>query len=334
MQPRDSMTEARTAFGTQLAWWTLLLAVAACASTEAPPVDDGVRVLAWNVSDDAFVRDPEGFGALMRYARADVILLDEVSPGTTEAQLRQSLEGIGPGTSDDWHVDFGQSGGRQRGVIVSRMPLELVPEFADTVPYPEPDRQRLYDGMLQANELRANYSMDGGIPVNGAIVLVGSRRLLVVTTDLQCCADDSRSWQEDRRRVETIELRRRIRQVLDRTHVDGIIVAGDFNAVVSAVPLVIASGPYPAPHHGLIAAELYQLDGSETWTNHPRPGSPFPPGVLDFLFYTPHALDLVEGYILDTGDLPAAELEAMDLEPGGMSNLSNHRPLVAEFAWR
>jgi hypothetical protein len=328
------MTEASAAVGTRLACWTLLLVAAACVNTELPAMDDGVRVLAWNVERDAFVRDPAGFGALMRHARADVILLDEVSPGTTEAQLRQSLEGIGAGTTGDWHVDFGQSGGRQRGVIVSRMQLESVPEFADTVPYPEPDRQRLYDGMVQASQLRPNYSMDGGIPVNGAVVLVGSRRLLVVTIDLQCCADDSRSWQEDRRRVETRELRRRIRQVLDRTHVDGIIVAGDFNAVVSAVPLVITSGPYPAPHRGLIAAELYQLDGSETWTNHPRPGSPFPPGVLDFLFYTPHALDLVEGYILDTGDLPAAELESMGLEPGAISNLSSHRPLVAEFVWR
>jgi len=334
MQPRDSMTEARTAVGTQLACWTLLLAVAACVSTEAPPVDDSVRVLAWNVSRDAFVRDPEGFGALMRHARADVILLDEVSPGTTEVQLRRSLEGFGAGTSGDWHVDFGQSGGRQRGVIVSRMPLEHVPEFADTVPYPEPDRQRLYDGMVQASQLRPNYSMDGGMPVNGAIVLVGSRRLLVVTTDLQCCADDPRSWQEDRRRVEARELRRRIRQVIARTDVDGIIVAGDFNAVSTPLPLVIASGPYPAPHRGLIAAELYHLDGSETWTNHPRPGSPFPPSVLDFLLYTPHALDLIEGYIFDTGDLPVAELESMGLEPGTVGNLSSHRPLVAEFVWR
>lgn len=328
------MTEMKAARGARLACWTLLLALGACVGTESPPVDDSFRVLAWNVSDSAFVQDPAAFGAMIRQAGADVLLLDEVSPGTTDVQLRRALEGFGAGTGGEWQVDFGRSGGRQRGVIVSRMPLEPVPEFADTVPYPEPDRQRLYDGMVQAGQLRPNYSMDGGMPVHGAIVRVGSRRLLVVTTDLQCCAADPRSWQEDRRRVETRELRRRITQVVERTDVDGIILAGDFNAVSTPLPLVIASGPYPAPHRGLIAAELFHLDGSETWTNRPRPSSPFWPQALDFLLYTPHALDLVEGYVLDTEDLPAAELESLGLEPGTAHSLSSHRPLVAEFVWR
>jgi endonuclease/exonuclease/phosphatase family metal-dependent hydrolase len=328
------MTEARIAVGTRLVCWVLLLAVAACASTEASPVDEGVRVLAWNVSDDAFVRDPAAFRALVRKAQADILLLDEVAPSTNENELRDALAGLESDDKGDWNIDFGRSGGRQRGVIASRKLLERMPEFSDIVPYPEAERRRLYDRMVAADELRPNYSMDDGIPVNGAVVLVGERRLLVVTADLQSRGGDPGGWREDRRRVETRAIRRRVRQVLERTTVDGIIVAGDFNAVSTPLPLVIASGPYPAPHHGLIAAELYHLDGSETWTNHPRPGSPFPPSALDFLLYTPRALDLLEGYILDTEDLPAEELESMGLEPGTVSSLSSHRPLVAEVVWR
>jgi endonuclease/exonuclease/phosphatase family metal-dependent hydrolase len=328
------MTEARTAVGTRFSCWTLVLAVAACASTEAPPVDDSVRVLAWNVSYDAFVRDPAAFRALVRKAQADILLLDEVAPSTNENELRDALVGLESDDKGDWNIDFGQSGGRQRGVIASRMLLERLPEFSDIVPYPEAERRRLYDRMVAADELRPNYSMDDGIPVNGAVVLAGERRLLVVTADLQSRDSDPGGWREDRRRVETREIRRRVRQVLERTTVDGIIVAGDFNAVSTPLPVVIASGPYPAPHHGLIAAELYHLDGWETWTNHPRAGSRFPPSVLDFLLYTPRALDLLEGYILDTEDLPAAELETMGIEPGTVSSLSSHRPLIAQFVWR
>ena len=46
--------EVRPGVGTRCARWVLLLAVAACANTEASLVDDSVRVLAWNVSGRCF----------------------------------------------------------------------------------------------------------------------------------------------------------------------------------------------------------------------------------------------------------------------------------------
>jgi len=208
-----------------------------------------------------------------------------------------------------------------------------LPEFAEIVPYPDAERRRIYDRMAAANALRPSYSMDEGIPMNGVVVLSGTRRLLVATTDLQCCGDDPGSWQEERRRVETRELRRRVRRVLDRTRVDGIIVAGDFNLVGTALPLVIASGPYPRPHGGLIAAELRHLDGAETWTWDGR-GTEFPSVVMDFVLYNPRALQLRAGYVLDTEDLPRSELEQLGIQADSISRLSDHRPLVAEFAWQ
>ena len=96
----------------------------------------GVRVFSWNLSSDAFVKDPAAFRALVRQSRADILLLDEVSPSTNAQQIRTALAGLAPDGPDQWHIDFGASGGRQRGVIVSRLPLERVPEFSDIVPYP------------------------------------------------------------------------------------------------------------------------------------------------------------------------------------------------------
>lgn len=285
--------------------------------------------MAWNVEDDAFVRNPAAFQALARRARADILLLDEMAPSTSESQLRAAL----PQSKDKWHIDVGRSGGRQRGAVVSRWPLERVPEFAGIVPYPDAERRRLSARMAAANELKPHYTMDEGIPVNGAIVQVAKRRLLVVTTDLQCCGNDPASWQEDRRHVETREIRRRIRLVLERTRVDGIVVAGDFNLVSTPLPMIYASGPYPAPHGGLIAAELYHLDGSETWTWDGR-GTPFPSRIMDVQLYSPRTLELREGYVLDSADLSPAERVQLKLEPGAARALSNHLPLVAEFVWR
>ena len=297
------------------------------------PLTAGVRVFSWNLSNDAFVKDPAAFRALVRKAQADILLLDEVSPATNDQQIRAALAGLTSAGQDQWHVDFGASGGRQRGVIVSRLPLERLPEFSDVVPYPAAERRRLTDRMAAEGALVPGFSMDGGIPLNGVVVLSGARRLLVVNMDLQCCGDDPGSWQEERRQVEAVEIRRRVRQVLERTRVDGLIVAGDLNLVSTPLPLVILSGPYRPPHAGLIAAELRHLDGAETWTWDGR-GTPFPSRAMDFVLYSPNVLSLRQGYVLDTADLSQPELDQLGLQPESAGRLSAHRPLVVEFEWR
>lgn len=295
----------------------------------------GLRVLSWNVSNDAFVRDPDAFRALMRKARPDVLLLDEVAPQTTEAQLRKALAGLDAGDATHWYIDTGRSGGRQRNVIASRLPLQPLTEFAEQIAYPRLAREHLARRMRAANAAATIASMDDGIAVNGAVVQAGSRRLLVVSLDLQCCGNDPGSWEEERRSVETAEIRRRIQQALRRTRVDAVVVAGDFNLVGTAVPLVIASGPYPAPHGGLIAAELYQLGDRETWTwTWDGRGERFPDRAMDFMLYSPQSLALDEGYVLDSEDLSPAELAGLGLERDAVNRLSDHRPLVAQFRWQ
>ena len=342
-RPRRPVIAIRRLYDVRTSWPAVLTCgVLALAGTRAAGWDaqsladsagNGVRVLAWNVSSDAFVRDPAAFRALLSRADADILLLDEVAPGTTEAQLRAALAGRRREDSDDWHIAVGRSGGRQRGVIVSRQPLERLPELSEAVPYPPRERDRIHKRMIAANADRPGYSMDGGVPVNGAILRAGARRLLVVVLDLQCCGNDPAGWEEDRRRVETREIRARIEQALGRTNVDGVIVAGDFNLVSTPLPMVILSGPYPLPHAGLIAAELRHLDGTETWTWDGR-GTPFPSRPMDFVLYSPHALRLRTGYILDSADLGRAELDRFVLETDSAGRLSKHLPLVAEFEWR
>jgi hypothetical protein len=132
-------------------------AVSACAPHADPGAartNEGVRLLSWNVSSDAFVRDPAAFRALVRHAQADILLLDEVAPSTNANDLRDALAGLESDGKGGWRIDFGQSGGRQRGVIASRMPPERLPEFSDIVPYPEAERRRLSDRMAAADELR------------------------------------------------------------------------------------------------------------------------------------------------------------------------------------
>lgn len=323
----------------RFALYAAAVILTACVSTGPQPDGESqFTVLSWNVSGDAFVSHPGEFRTLLEFADPRIVLLDEVDPYTTSDQL---LFALPAGRSDDerdaaedvWHISFGSSGGRQRGVIASRDPLEAVEEFAGIVPYPDEARRQIEQRVTAADKNMFVRSMAGGIAVNGAIVRSEGRRLLVVTTDFECCGDPPSSWEEMKRRIEAKEIRKLIRRVLRRTAVDGIVVAGDLNLVSTAIPLVLLTGPYEAPHSALIAAELYHPDGASTWTWDGR-GTPFPSRALDFMLYSPNSLRLLRGMILDTERMDPALVDSLGLRPETTAGLSSHRPLVARYGWR
>ena len=314
------------------AFLTLAFASALALADEHPAADGGFRILSWNISNDAFDKEAEEFLSLLRWADPDIVLLDEVSPHTDTEKLHAALAGLRPSDDGNWNVSVGVSGGRQRDIIASRAPHEALPEFSSIIPYPEADRLYILENMSDWQREDPGLTMDNGIPVNGAIILTGGRRLLTVVIDLQCCGGGPESWQEYRRRVEVREIRRLVRQILQRTSVDGVVIAGDLNLVNGATPLMLLSGPYPLPHAGLIAAELYHADGANTWTWDGR-GMPFPSNTLDFQLYSPHALEMRSGSILDPEFLAPEVLERHGLVRDTVKRTGRHRPLLAEYGW-
>ncbi len=318
---------------------TILVLLTACVSADTH--DDAaphVTVMSWNVSGVALDAERDGFKSLMSYAAPDILLLDEVSPRTGIEGVQKALpdSAASKGTAapaDTWHVSYGPSGGRQRGVIASRYPIEALPEFAKILPYPD-DAERLMIERMTAKDRRIHESrLEDGVAANGAVVLAGGKRLLVVVADLECCGNDPASWAELKRRVEAKVVRSVVDEVLERTSVDAIILAGDFNLVSTAIPMALLSGPYRLPHSGLIAAELYHRDGLTTWTWDGR-GTPFPSRALDYQLYSPATLRVEGGVILDTEDMDARELEQHGFTEKMMTGLSGHRPLLVEYAWR
>lgn len=316
------------------AWIVLVVAFASAPglTDEVAAAEERIRIVSWNISDDAFVSEPRAFQSLMRWANPHVVLLDEVDPSADPEVLVDALMAFRPGEGETWNVDVGASGGRQRGLIASRAPLETLPEFSSIVPYPEADIRRILQDMSTEERANPGLSMEGGIPVNGAVIHAGSRRLLVVVADLQCCGDSPESWQEFRRRVEAREIRRLIRQVLQGNPVDSIVFAGDFNMVNSTFPMALLTGPYPSPHSGLIPAELYHSDGTTTWTWDGR-RTPFPSNTLDYQLYGPHGLEMHSGFILDTEGISAEMREQLGLEINTSMRTGRHRPLLVEYSW-
>ncbi len=319
--------------GNVVASAVLLWVCAISVAEDVPSGTDGIRVLSWNISEDAFIAEQDAFSALVSWANPDVLLLDEVSPAADPNVLEELLNGLQPGVEASWHVDVGPSGGRQRGLIASRAPLGAVQEFAALIPYPEADRRYLLNVMPPQDRANRDWSMDGGIPVHGALLTIDDRRLLVVIADLQCCGDGPDSWQEYRRRVESREIRRLIARVVESNAVDGVILAGDFNMVNSTFPMTLLTGPYPMPHPGLIPVELYHPDGKNTWTWDGR-RTPFPSNTLDYQFYGPHGLKVLSGFILDTEDVTDAVRDRFGLDTDTATKTGRHRPLLVEYDWR
>ena len=299
---------------------------------EAGPADERIRIVSWNISDDAFDFQPRAFQSLLLWADPDVVLLDEVHPSADVGKLEIALAKIRPEAGRPWTIDIGASGGRQRGVIASRAPLQALPEFASIVPYPEADKRRILEAMSAKERANPDWSMEHGIPVNGAVIRIGHRTLLTVVADLQCCGDGPGSWQEYRRRIEAREIRRLIRQALANNPVDGVVFAGDFNMVNSTFPMALLTGPYPFPHSGLIPAELYHPDGATTWTWDGR-RTPFPSNTLDYQLYGPHALEMHSGFILETEGLTADRREQLSLDSDTSMRTGRHRPLLVEYRW-
>lgn len=315
---------------------TLLVVLFCSSSALAQAVNDNnasFRVLSWNISEDAFVENRPEFRALVEHNQPDILLLDEVEPTSTEALLREALPPVGTEPDQDWFIDFGFSGGRQRGVIVSRYPLETVAEFDSKLNYPEPAYSYILENMSEKEHTYVNWSMDDGIAANAAIAHLGNRRLLLVTLDIQCCGNDPASWQEFKRRTEVKEIRRLVRQVLQRTKIDAVIVAGDFNLVATPAPLIIMSNTERPPFTNLATAEVYQTDGKSTWTWDGR-GSQWPSRIMDFQLYSGQTLQIKSGFVFNSELLSPEVIAKLKFQPLTQKQLSDHLPVVVDYQWR
>jgi len=306
---------------------------ASALADEDPAGGASVRILSWNISGEAFVAEPQAFLSLLRWADPDIVLLDEVLPSADISELQAALADLRADDDETWYVSVGASGGRQRDVVASRAPLEMLPEFSIMIPYPDAVRRYVLERMTDHHRSDADHSMDYGIPVNAAIVVVDGRRLLTVVVDLQCCGPDPDTWPEYRRQAEARTIRQRIEQVLERTTVDSLVIAGDLNLVSGMAAAQILSEPYSICPDGLNTAELYHPTNDANWTWDGR-GMPFPNGRLDFQLYCSESLEMLSGFILNTENLAPEALQELDLESDSSLKTGRHRPLLAEYGWK
>ena len=288
----------------------------ALATPLPPPANDAMRVVAWNLEFGNVLHQREQVIRLLAAMQPHVVLLQEVESSQRAADLLRVFREAMPNTQ--WTLRLGPSGGRIRSGIATRLPAWDVPTF---------------EHLSRADSPRSTVR-------TAALVVQGpdQRRMLCVSAHLKCCGVIG--GPEDMKRIGEVQA---IRRAMDAAVLDnavpsfhGVLIGGDLNLVGSTMPLdlLIRGGQAMVGGQGdLIIAKAMQPDGlgSQTWQ---KPGQDFSPGRLDWLVYGGLGLTAQRALVLDTLDLSADQLAAMQLKPSDTGVASDHLPILVDFTYK
>lgn len=314
----------------------LCLLVVATAAPAARPLErtpgTELRVMVWNVSRDQFFDHQKAYIKVLRAIDADVLILDEMPGHRSIQEVRSVLGQLDTSDESEWQIAYGTSGDNQRTVFALHGQLQALDEFA-FLPYPDNFRTELQALAKNSHQqLAMKQSLDGGIASFGVEAQLGERRALLVGVDLQCCGDSDDAWEEQRRLVEAAQIRVALDQAWTHRKVDGVIVAGDFNAVRGRQALRPIQGDADSGSAYLAVAEAAHANGTDVWTWDGR-GTPFPSRPLDFILHN-DGLRLLSALVFDPETMSAGQRRRLGLNRESLVALSGHRPVVADFAWR
>lgn len=314
----------------------LLIALLICLSAIATPVfaqqlpraeGTSFRFVSWNVAREKFIEETDALRQVLTALDADVIMIDELPSPVTDASLAAFADSLPGGP---YRSVLGVGGGNyQRAAILARAPVHRQAAF-DALRYPDAATRPWLDGAGDLRRALAN-NLALGIPVAGADVSLGERSILIVGMDLQCCGNQPGAWEEERRLVETREIRTAIDSIWQGQA--AAIVSGDFNNVQGMAPLDVLAGKDRAPAaRQLVRAEAVRPDGKTDWTWDGR-GTEFPSRAMDHVMYSP-ALEVLNATVFDTESLDAPTRESLGVDADLSRRCSDHRPIVVDFRWR
>jgi len=275
-----------------------------------------IRVAGYNVQNDGLFDTSSAHQTALEKifstVDAQVWVICEVWNHTAE-DVRQVVEGYLPSASgEDWYAVKLDSG----NVIVSRFPILLSWEVSPG--------DRITAALL---DVRPTWDSD----------------LMIIANHWSCCtADANRQQQAD---ATVAFLRDAMTPGGNFTLAEGtpVILAGDFNLVGWRQQLdTLVSGD-------IQDEGSYGSDFAPDWGNgnlsyalsrHPdarmvytwrQDSSSFYPGMLDYLFYTPSAIVLDHGFVLETRTMTSSTLANYGLSANTTPDASDHAPRVGDF---
>lgn len=292
------------------------------------------RVVTWNLSHRTMREQLDDITRLLQALDGDILLLNEVSDKVSSGEIERRVDRFPTNAdSQEWNVVFGEGGGDERCLVASRFPLKPVTSLS-RLPHPKGVDDAI-ESMLDLPDSRIEVfeTIEADICVAGAVVQARNTRVLAVSLGLQSKGHQATSWQEIIRRLQARTLQSAIAAALAEHPIDAIVLGGDLNLVVTNVPLQEIRKGLDFDRNRLSIVDALQLDGlsNATWRS---PGSGYLPGRLDYILYSGSTLALQQSFVFDTTDLSNRWLEKYRLQFSDSDEISDHLPIVADFANR
>jgi hypothetical protein len=275
------------------------------------PMSD-LRVGAFNVENDGLIdvsRVPS-FERLVKALDADIIGFSECY-STTAGDVKSLLDSWLPlGTANGWYVikdDF-------ELITASRWPISNS--------WPSAFRQ--FPVLI---DLPASYGTD----------------LLFTNAHLSCCTNDAGRQAQVDEYAAFIHDAKSAGGLIDLPFGTPFVYGGDLNLVGFSQQLntLISGNIQDVATWGQGAAldwdgtvltdakpRLTHQPMTYTWENL---GSSYPPGRLDFMIHSDAVLDMDKAFVLNTNEMPAAELVANGLLASDNTSASDHLPVICDY---
>ncbi|MEO7086949.1 MAG: endonuclease/exonuclease/phosphatase family protein [Gemmatimonadaceae bacterium] len=298
------------------------------ARERVPPVPGTFRVLAWNVSDSAWLKQAEATRAILRHADADVLILAQVAPGL-EPDVRALLRGLRGAADTTWFISARQNDSYETTLIAARDSVKGLPEFA-LLTFPDTGGLGRNAAIPSGPGAPARRDSVTDVHTNGAMVRVGGEWILVVGVHLTSSGSQT-DWREYRRELGATLIRQSVMRVLSASRPAGIVVAGDMNLAGGPAPLDTLLGmARNGPLGPMRRAEALQPDGWTDWTWDGR-GTAFNGGRLDNLIYSSGSLAVKSAIVWETELMSPDTLRAHGLTADMSRSINRHRPIVVEL---
>ena len=271
---------------------------------------NATRIVSWNVEFGGILDHPAPFVRIIRALKPHVVLLQELEPKQTAADIQAVLK---EGVSGNWTVDLGPTGGSLRSAVATRLHARDMPHIDTLKRRDSPKRG------VRAAALRV------AIPDVGEVAMI--------SLHLKCCG--VAEGPEDMTRIaEVIAVRRALLEAQREESLDGVVLGGDLNLVGSRRPLdlLIFDGEVDLGGEGDFAIANPIRPSAQSFQTWEKAGQRYTPGRLDWIVYSESSLQAVNAFVLATEELPESQLQAHKLNADDAASAADHLPVVVDVA--
>ena len=288
---------------------------------------DLIRFMSWNCANEGILENPTAYQKIVKTLQPDIIAFHETTFKLTADTLKLWFdEALGTNS----YVAYPEPGGFLKRPIISKFPLQLVPEI-DSLAHPGEAIEAIFkkQDMLPVRKDLSAY-LSRALPMNSKTVEINGKKLLILSLGFRF-GGSLDSPEEVIREFQAEMVKNAIQKAKELSNIDGVILGADLNLVGKRNPLDDMRKAGDMDGSDLEVITPLHLDGKSkfNWFSYFR--ETFPPSILDFLIYSDASIAVDRTFLFDTAILPDTVLTKYGLEADDAFRANDHYPMIMDF---